>query len=93
MIAELPFESRDRELIAGTSDLYGPFPVYETPTYNTCFGDLAGPRAMKATVDAVALLATTDSLAGVSYDETSSNLWTEHIPWNKLPQVISLDCA
>lgn len=55
--------SRDLLLTAGTSERYGDPRVNVTPTYMTWdTGGVGGPGAMKATVDAVALFATTASL-------------------------------
>ena len=54
-------------------------------------GGLGGPGAMKATVEAVALLATTGSLICCSTWEMFLRLLTVQTPWNRDPQEISLE--
>lgn len=52
-------------------------------------GGLGGPGAMKATVEAVALLATTGSLICCSTLEMLRRERTVHTPWKMEPQEIS----
>ena len=54
-------------------------------------GGLGGPGAMKATVEAVALLATTGSLICCSTLEMFLRLLTVQTPWKMEPQEMSLD--
>ena len=54
-------------------------------------GGFGGPGAMKATVEAVALLATTDSVTLSSTLLMFRRLRTVQIPWNRDPQEMSRD--
>ena len=54
-------------------------------------GGLGGPGAMKATVEAVALLATTGSLICCSTLEMFLRLLTVQTPWKREPQEMSLE--
>ena len=56
----------------------------------TCvIGGFGGPGAMNATVEAVALLATTGSLICCSTLEMFLRLLTVQTPWNREPQEMS----
>ena len=91
-IENIEFESSDREDTGGKSDRYGPLLVNDTPTYKTCILDnFCGPGAMNATVEAVALLAATETFAGVVNMDTLSSLCTEQMPWNSEPHEINFD--